>query len=213
MKKIIPVFLLLAAAFVAGLSSPHYLAGQGTTTVVGLGGLPSGFSAGTNQILGPNGTQASPAYTFSNSTNSGLFFEPVGSGFGGLSAIALANSGLVLLDMNSSGVRITDNALDTLFLNTGANTGIKATGGQAIGLLSGNRFKLIDQGSCTMTAGACSAQSLGSTYAAAPVCFANVTTVGGTQGFIRAPSTTTTVTPTSSSAAETSTVNWACLGN
>jgi len=96
----------------------------------------------------------------------------------------------------------------------GINSGnLTIGGGSAVAIGGGSRFKLVDQGSCTMAAGVCSAQALGSTYTAAPVCFASVTTAAGTRGFVGAPSTTTTVTPTSSSGTETSTVSWGCFGN
>ncbi|HEX4541866.1 MAG TPA: hypothetical protein VH114_01770, partial [Candidatus Acidoferrum sp.] len=77
------------------------------------------------------------------------------------------------------------------------------------GVLATTRFKLTDQGQCTMTTGACAAQSLGSTYAVAPACFA-ISTGGGTlSGFLKVPSTTTTATPTSSVGTDTAVVNWA----
>lgn len=75
------------------------------------------------------------------------------------------------------------------------------------------RFKLSDQGSCVMTAGACSAQSFASTYSVAPICFATESVAGGTVGTLKAPSTTSAVTPASSSGTDTSTVNWICFGN
>jgi len=99
-------------------------------------------------------------------------------------------------------------------LGSGAvSLGTGAGGAATVTITAGSRFKIADQGSCTMAAGACSAQALGSTYTAAPACFASVTTAAGTRGFVGAPSTTTTVTPTSSSGTETSTVSWSCFGN
>jgi len=75
------------------------------------------------------------------------------------------------------------------------------------------RFKISDQGSCTMTAGACAAQSLVSTYAAAPNCVCTLTGTGALAGKISCPSTTTASTPASSDGADTAVVNWLCLGN
>jgi hypothetical protein len=75
------------------------------------------------------------------------------------------------------------------------------------------RFKLTDQGQCTMASGTCTAQHFGSTYSAAPLCFANWTGTGVLTGLIKVPTTTTTVTPASSVNTDTARVNWACFGN
>lgn len=74
-------------------------------------------------------------------------------------------------------------------------------------------LKIKDQGTCTMSSGACSAQSLGHTYASAPNCFVNWNATGTLTGILKAPSTTTTVTPASSVGTDTAVVNWFCLGN
>ncbi len=94
------------------------------------------------------------------------------------------------------------------------------TGGVGWGSMSfpstaifGSRVKITDQGSCTMTAGACAAQTLGSTYTTAPTCIGTWTGTGALAGTIKMPSTTTTVTPASSNGADTAVVNWACFGN
>ncbi len=76
-----------------------------------------------------------------------------------------------------------------------------------------SRLKLSDQGQCTMAAGACAAQSLGSTYAVAPLCFLTWTGTGALAGHLKVASTTTTVTPTSDNGADTAQVNWVCFGN
>ena len=75
------------------------------------------------------------------------------------------------------------------------------------------RFKLSDQGQCTMAAGACSAQALGSTYTTAPLCGLTWTGTGTLTGIIKVASTTTTMTPTSSVGTDTEQVNWFCFGN
>jgi hypothetical protein len=82
--------------------------------------------------------------------------------------------------------------------------------------LAGNpkaRILLADQGQCTMAAGTCTAQSLASTYAATPLCFLTYTGTGTLAGTLKVASTTTTVTPSSTNAADTAQVNWACYGN
>lgn len=76
-----------------------------------------------------------------------------------------------------------------------------------------NTVVIADQGSCTMTTGTCSAQSLSRTYTAAPNCFATWNGTGTLTGILKAPSTTTTVTPASSIGTDTAVVNWACFGN
>lgn len=70
-----------------------------------------------------------------------------------------------------------------------------------------------ENGSCTMAAGTCSAQTLAQTYSAAPACFANWTGAGTLTGLLKVPSTTTTVTPASSVGTDTAVVNWGCFGN
>jgi len=79
--------------------------------------------------------------------------------------------------------------------------------------LTNKRLKLSDQGQCTMASGTCPAQSLSTTYSAAPLCFANWTGTGTLTGIIKIASTTTTVTPSSSVGTDTAQVNWACFGN
>ena len=75
------------------------------------------------------------------------------------------------------------------------------------------RFKLTDQGQCTMNSGACTAQPLGSTYTTAPLCTATWTGTGMLAGAIKITSNTTTVTPSSSTGTDTAQVNWFCFGN
>lgn len=75
------------------------------------------------------------------------------------------------------------------------------------------QLKLADQGTCTMSSGACSAQSLSTTYTAAPVCVATWTGTGTLAGAIKIASTTTTVTPSSSTGTDTAQVNWVCFGS
>ncbi len=72
---------------------------------------------------------------------------------------------------------------------------------------------LVDQTNCTMTSGACSAVTLGHTYGAAPLCFATWNGTGTCTGILKAPSTTTTVTPASSVGSDTCHVNVICFGN
>jgi len=102
--------------------------------------------------------------------------------------------------------------------NVGSNTFIAPAAGAFSGpwAFSGNpatRMKIQDQGQCTMAAGTCTAQSFASTYAAAPLCFLTWTGTGALAGTLKVASSTTTITPSSSNAADTAQVNWACLGN
>lgn len=96
---------------------------------------------------------------------------------------------------SSGALRLTDNGSGAFAFQTGA------------------RVQLADQGSCTMTAGVCSAQALGSTYSSAPNCYGSWTGTGALAGALKMPSTTTTVTPTSSNAADTAQIKWVCFGN
>lgn len=76
----------------------------------------------------------------------------------------------------------------------------------------GSSVKIGDSGNCTMTAGTCAAQTLTKTYSAAPKCLLTWDGTGALAGTLKAPSTTTTVTPASSNGADTAHVNWACFG-
>jgi hypothetical protein len=72
---------------------------------------------------------------------------------------------------------------------------------------------LTQHGSCTMTAGACAAQTFPYAYkAGAPPCQLTWTGTGALAGVLKVASSTTTVTPTSSNAADTAVVNWVCSG-
>ncbi len=75
-----------------------------------------------------------------------------------------------------------------------------------------NSLRIGDQGSCTMTTGSCSAQTLSHTYANAPNCIATWNGTGTLTGSVKVPATTTTVTPASSVATDTAVVNWVCFG-
>jgi hypothetical protein len=65
-------------------------------------------------------------------------------------------------------------------------------------------------GSCTMSAGTCTAQSFGITFDTAPVCTVTWKGAGTLSGNLKVTSTTTSVTPSSSGASDTAQVNWSC---
>jgi hypothetical protein len=90
--------------------------------------------------------------------------------------------------------------------------GIIQSGATDSNSLAGS-LKIGDQGSCTMAAGTCAAQSLTHTYAVAPNCVGNWNGSGVLTGLLKFPSTTTTVTPASSVGTDTAVVNWICFGN
>jgi hypothetical protein len=77
----------------------------------------------------------------------------------------------------------------------------------------GSRLKITDEGSCTMTLGACASQSLSSTYSTAPICIATWNGSGTLTGILKIPSTTTTARPASTVNTDNAVVNWACFGN
>lgn len=93
--------------------------------------------------------------------------------------------------------------------NSGTGSVLHATNSVA----NPSRLKLTDQGQCTMAAGTCAAQNLGTSYVTAPICFLTWTGTGTLAGALKVASTTTTVTPSSSDGADTAEVNWACFGN
>ena len=77
---------------------------------------------------------------------------------------------------------------------------------------SGAFLRMLDQGSCTMTSGACASVTLNHTYTTAPVCLGNWTGSGTLVGALKMPTTTTSVTPASSVGTDTAVVSYVCFG-
>jgi hypothetical protein len=65
-------------------------------------------------------------------------------------------------------------------------------------------------GSCTMSAGTCTAQSFGVKFEDPPVCTVTWRGAGAFGGKLKVISTTTSVTPSTTSASDTAQVNWSC---
>lgn len=83
-----------------------------------------------------------------------------------------------------------------------------------VGFGAANRFQVVDQGLCTMAAGACSTQTFGSTYLQNPVCLGNWTGTGTLTGILKLNSgALSSVTITSSVGTDTAQIAWACFGN
>jgi hypothetical protein len=99
-------------------------------------------------------------------------------------------------------------------VRTGAIPAAAALFDSGRNLILNKGLRIADQGTCTMAAGTCSAQTLSHTYSAAPVCTGNWNGSGGAlTGFLKFPSTTTTVTPASTVGTDTPQINWICFGN
>lgn len=114
------------------------------------------------------------------------------------------------LTTNFNGVGVNDSAPSS---PAAGPTQMSASGISAPTGIFYNSLRIGDQGSCTMTAGTCSVQSLSRTYTVAPNCIATWTGAGTLTGLVKVPSTTTTVTPASSVSTDTAVVNWVCFGN
>lgn len=71
---------------------------------------------------------------------------------------------------------------------------------------------LKDEGSCTMSAGACPSQTLGHSYTVGPYCIGNWTGSGTFTGVLKFPTTASTVTPTSTINTDTAVISWVCFG-
>jgi hypothetical protein len=65
-------------------------------------------------------------------------------------------------------------------------------------------------GTCTMSSGTCSPQSFSHTLPSAPACQATWTGTGTLSGILKAPSTKSAITPSSSVHTDTAQVNWSC---
>lgn len=79
--------------------------------------------------------------------------------------------------------------------------------------VSVGRLRLLDQGQCKMSAGACAPQRLSQSYGTAPNCQVTWTGVGTLAGKLRVSATTFAVSPESSTRTDTAVVNWVCFGN
>jgi hypothetical protein len=129
------------------------------------------------------------------------------------------NSGSLTIEGSGNGpsalIRGLFNTGDLLHVNDRSDNTVLAVdnrGGLNLGAGTGG-LRIRDQGSCTMSFGACPAQTLGHTYASPPNCIAAWNGSGTLTGRLKVPSTTTTVTPNSTTNTDTAQVNWVCFGN
>ena len=72
---------------------------------------------------------------------------------------------------------------------------------------------LSDQGACTMSGGACAAVNFARTYATPPQCFVTWNGAGTLTGVVKAVSSDTQITVTSSGGSDSAHMNWICFGN
>ena len=155
----------------------------------------------------------------SSSTGTGVNAAGLGTFLGGLSTLQPSNGTNAMYAKRFTDTSPTGNMMR--FQNAAANADLAIIDVTGKGIFNGGLdlsggtggLKLKDQGVCTMSSGTCSAQSLGHTYAAAPPCFATWNGLGTLTGLIKAPSTTTTVTPASSVGTDSAQVWWGCFGN
>lgn len=141
--------------------------------------------------------------------------------FGTISGTNNSSNRIVLADSENASALIANNHLtSTMVCVHGACTysDLDVNGGTRfngnVSLSAGNGgLKLKDQGQCTMRYGACPAQSLGHTYAAAPQCFWSWTGRGILTGQVKMLTSLSAVTPTSTVNRDTAEVNWICYGN
>jgi hypothetical protein len=131
--------------------------------------------------------------------------------FGGISNWVQTNGGADIGPTAGGCIRFSSNAT-FLCDGVGAGAGLGGPWTLVFGGAQG-RLQLKDQGTCTMAAGTCSAQALGSTYTGTPLGFVTWAGGGTCTGILKAASTTTTVTPSSSVGTDTCVVNWIALGN
>lgn len=105
--------------------------------------------------------------------------------------------------------------LNPLGGNVGINNGtaIPGTALDVVGTVRATSLTITDEGSCTMTAGTCSAQALSHTYTGAAKCFVSWNGGGTLTGILKIPATSTNTTPASSINTDTAVVNWFCTGN
>lgn len=143
-------------------------------------------------------------YVQGDSGGNHIFFQPNGSStagqFNGAGSTFLLGTGWAYDTSSTGSYRING------FTVIDSSGSVNASSSTAY-------FKIKDEGSCTMSSGACSAQTLGHTYTAAPLCFLQWNGSGTLTGILKAPSTTTTVTPASSVGSDTAVVNWFCSGS
>jgi hypothetical protein len=91
-----------------------------------------------------------------------------------------------------------------------SSSNYKLSGDLGLRFEKGSLMRPTLSGSCTMSAGTCTAQSFGITLDTAPVCTVTWKGAGTLSGNLKVTSTTTSVTPSSSGASDTAQVNWSC---
>lgn len=194
------ILLVLSVLFVTGQNPPG-----GYTSPSAGGGLPSGFSSSGNgnQIFAPNGSAAAPSYSFANANNTGMYWEPSGSGFAGLSALAfVGDGGTRAFDVNSNGIR-PGTVTSVIYMNVNATTAISSNAAGVVDLGNGSN------GDTTAVLKSAAVMSAGTTFTASGC--ANSTLVGGASAgkytSVTAGSCTVTITMGNSATAPT---GWAC---
>ena len=158
--------------------------------------------------------------TLSNGTTGGTFFvdDSIGN-----TATGMTESGNHILTIGGS-----DNASGLGSTYQGANLSTLLESFPVVVTNPGNNFivapnvstigagfTLRDLGTCTMSSGACAAQTFpsGRTYTAAPKIWLTWTGTGTCAGPLKYTVTTTTVTPASQTGTDTCQVNWFAFGN
>lgn len=174
------------------------------------GTLPASFSNSSGiTVRAPGFGVCSDACASTKQWPSGLYVED-----------GAANTAGVIIGTTSSANSTSNLGLQLNTRDSGGTLRPVTVGAQPIGGSSSaltisapvQKLNVRDQGQCTMSTGACSAQTLNNTYSSAPTCFATWTGTGTLAGAIKIASTTTTVTPSSSTGTDTAQVNWFCIG-
>ena len=181
----------------------------GTAQVTGNIGVNITPLSTTQLYLNPPGTDTNGVYlSSSNLAVNGHAFALTGA-LGFYEDYVMSGTGAPTLEGKSNGMQTTWYSGN----ETGQTAQVKGSTGAA-------SFAQLNQtasgdfaGSCTMSSGACTAQSFGAAFNSAPVCTCSWNGTGTLTGGLKCPSTTSTVTPASSVGTDTAQVNWICAGH
>ena len=143
--------------------------------------------------------------------------DPAGTQGGGVELLVnTTNAGQILFANSNVGTSAYfDQSMNLELIGTG---GVGSeTGNAAVALLSATHLNQQATGNyagtCTMTGGACPAQTISPSYSGTPVCQCTWNGTGTLTGLIKCIHTASSITPTSTINTDTAHIDWHCDGN
>ena len=143
--------------------------------------------------------------------------DPAGTQGGGVELLVnTTNAGQILFANSNVGTSAyLDSFMNLELIGSGAVG--SETGNAAVALLSATHLNQQATGNyagtCTMTGGACPAQTISPSYSGTPVCQCTWNGTGTLTGLIKCIHTASSITPTSTINTDTAHIDWHCDGN